>query len=143
MRDLTKAMMGYGWAMSVFSVQQMVNLVMPGPGGDPAGKTAAAFAEVTNATTETLDGSLKSIYSAGERLQSGMIDVMFGGFMSAGMDPCRWMRMGSRSAMQQMGDLGARGTQAGSGTSGAGNAGQQGAAGPAAPSGSGWGPMPR
>ena len=33
MRDLTKSMMSWGWAMGVFGVQQMMNVVMPAQGG--------------------------------------------------------------------------------------------------------------
>jgi hypothetical protein len=143
MRDLTKSMTSFGWAMSVFGAQQMMNMMMAGAGGDPGGKMANAFKDVTNATTETFDGWLKSVYCTGEKLQNGMIDMMFGGFMSAGMDPARWMRMGS-DALQQMVDLGKPSTQTASGSGGRGGSatGAPQGAGPATPSGAGWGPMP-
>jgi hypothetical protein len=145
MRDLTKSMMSYGWAMSVFGLQQAVNLMMPQQGGDPAGKAARAFDDVTQATVENLEGPLKTAFNAGDKMQGGMIDSMFGGFMGAGLDPSRWMRMGNE-LLQQMGDCGRRAAQSATGASG--NTGSGPGAPPAqggpapASSASGWGPMP-
>jgi hypothetical protein len=122
MRDLAKSMMTYGWAMSVFGIQQMIDLVTPGKGGDPAGRAAKALEDVTKATTDTLDSSLKSAFNAGDRLQGGMMDMMFGGFMGAGLDPNRWMRMGT-DALRQMEALGRRATQTATGAAGGAGAG--------------------
>jgi hypothetical protein len=148
MRDLTKSMMSYGWAMSVFGVQQMVNLMFPST--DAWGKATKSFNDVTQATADTLDSTLKATFRVGDNVQSGLVDMMFGGFMSAGLDPSRWARMGSEAA-QQMGDLGRQAAQAAAGfTQGAGGpmasggtaASAGGPAGPSTPTSSGWGPMP-
>jgi hypothetical protein len=145
MRDLTKSMMSYGWAMSVFGLQQMFNMMNPGQGGDVCGKAAKAFNDVTQATTNTFDSSLKAAFNAGNNLQSGMIDMMFGGFMTAGMDPVRWMRMGEE-ALQSMGSAGSQAAQAAAGSAtgatGGASAATQTSAGSSVPSGGGWGPMP-
>jgi hypothetical protein len=145
MRDLTKSMMSYGWAMSVFGLQQMVNLMTPGQSGDPCGKAAKAFNDVTQATTDTLDSSLKAAYDAGNNMQSGVIDMMFGGFMAAGMDPGRWMRMGNE-ALQSMGTAGMQAAQAAAGaatgTTRAAPGASQAPTGSTGSSSSGWGPMP-
>lgn len=132
MRDLAKSMMSCGWALSIFGVQQMFHLMMPAHGGDSYGKATKAFNDVTNAAVGSLDASMKSTYEAGKSLQSGMIDMMFSGMMSAGLDPNRWM--------SQMADLGKRATQPAGAASG--SAPGQGPA-PAGSSGLGWGPMPR
>jgi hypothetical protein len=143
-RDLTKSMMSCGWAMGVFGVQQMLNVMMPAKNGDPCGKAAKAFNDVTKATVETLDGSLKSAFDAGNNLQGGLVDTMFGGMMSAGLDPGRWMRMGGET-LQRMADLGKSAVQ--TATASAGSQGPGAGAAPASPAassgGGSWGPMPR
>jgi len=140
MRELTKSMMSYGWAMSVFGAQQMFNLMTPGQGGDPCDKAAKAFNDVTQATSETLDNPLKAAFNDGNKMQAGMVDMMLGGFMSAGMDPGRWMRAGN-DAMQQMTNLGKRAAQAAGPTSPSPEDGPASGTTQTAPSSSGWGPM--
>jgi hypothetical protein len=99
MRDLTKSMTTFTWAMSVFGMQQMMNLAGLGGRGQ-SDQCANSFNHVSQAAADTLGSSLRSIYNAGDRLQSGMVDTLFGGFMSAGMDSNRWIRMGA-DAMRQ------------------------------------------
>ena len=105
MRELTKSMMSYSWAMSLFGVQQMVNLLTPTGGGDPSGKTVQAFANVTDATTKVLDGSLKEAFKMGDSMQKEMMDFMFGGMLAGGFDPNRWAQAGS-DALQKITDIG-------------------------------------
>jgi hypothetical protein len=146
-RELTKSMMSYTWAISVFGVQQMVNLIAPGQGGDQNGKTSEALNNVTQATADTFDNTLKAAFRAGDNFQSGMVDLMFGGLLSGGCEPSRWMRMGA-DAMKQMTDLGMRVAQS---TANAGRGAAQTTGNPAGGGESegpgmprnGWGPMPR
>ncbi len=149
MREFTKSMMSYTWAMSMFGVQQMLNLLTPGQGRDQTAKAAKAFNNVTDATTQTFDKTLKEAFDTGDKMQKGMVDMMLGGSMGGGCDPSRWMQMGT-DAMQRMTSMGMRAAQS-AGCGGCGGAqsppppGGPAAQGPAAPppSGGGWGPMPR
>src|SRR5262245_40841436 len=106
MRDLTKSMTTFTWAMSVFGIQQMITLL--GVGGDQGERCAESFNNVSQAAANTLGSSLRSVYGAGDRLQSGIVDTIFGGFM-AGMDPNRWMRMGADSMGQAGAGMGRAG----------------------------------
>jgi len=144
MRDLTKSMVSYGWAMSVFGFQQMLNLMMPCQGDDPYAKATRAFDGVTKATADTLEGSLRSAYSAGANLQNGLIDLFFGGLMSAGLDPNRFARTGNQVA-QDLGDLGRSAAQGGRGAPSANPfpASATGTPPASTPPASGWGPVPR
>lgn len=144
MRDLTKSMVSYGWAMSVFGFQQMMNLLTPCQGDDPYAKATRAFDGVTKATTDTLEGSLRSAYNAGANLQNGLIDLFFCGIMSAGLDPNRWARMGNQVA-QDLGDFGRRAAQSASAAPSANPfpASATGTPSASTPPASGWGPMPR
>ncbi|MEK6279444.1 MAG: hypothetical protein AABN95_03745 [Acidobacteriota bacterium] len=71
MREFTKSMMSYTWAMSVFGVQQMFNVFRPA-------KAAQSFDSVTKVTEEELGGALKATFHAGDNIQKGLVDVTFG-----------------------------------------------------------------
>ena len=71
MRGFTKSMTSYTWAMSLFGLQQMVNVFRPA-------KAADSFDHVTKATEEELGGALKATFRAGDNLQRGFVDVTFG-----------------------------------------------------------------
>ena len=71
MREFTKSMTSYTWAMSLFGLQQMVNVFRPA-------KAADSFDHVTKATEEELGGALKATFRAGDNLQRGFVDVTFG-----------------------------------------------------------------
>ena len=70
MREFTKSMMSYTWAMSLFGVQQMFNALRPS-------KAAESFDHVTEATEEELGRSLQSAFRAGDDLQRRLLDIMF------------------------------------------------------------------
>ena len=71
MREFTKSMTSYTWAMSLFGLQQMINVFRPE-------KAAQSFNKVTKATEEEFGGALKATFRAGDNLQRGFVDVTFG-----------------------------------------------------------------
>lgn len=71
MREFTKSMTSYTWAMSLFGLQQMINVFRPG-------KAAQQFNNVTKATEEQFGDALKATFRAGDNLQRGLVDVTFG-----------------------------------------------------------------
>lgn len=77
MRDLAKSVLTLPWAMSMFGVQQMANLVSPSRGERITG-TAAAFDAVAAATAAQLDGWMKQTYKVGHGVQNGVVDLMTG-----------------------------------------------------------------
>jgi hypothetical protein len=93
MRDFTKSMFSFSWAMSLFGVQQAANLFMPS-------KATKAFDNVTEATKEQFDGVLKAAFRSGDNMQRGMVDMMLGVFTGQAFNPCRWTRM-TADVMQQ------------------------------------------
>ena len=137
MRELTKSMASYTWAMSVFGMQQFFNLMTPG--NDICGKTVQAFDNVTDATTETFGGAMKQAFQAGDSLQHGLIDIMFGGLAEGGLDPSRWVALGKEAA-QKVADATRGNPTAGAPAPGAPPPRNAGAG---SASGSNWGPMPR
>jgi hypothetical protein len=120
MREFTKAMFSFSWAMSLFSVQQLSNLLARPDPGRPKPRTAEAFDNVTCATEEQLGGFLRDTFKTGDKLQRGMVDMLFGAFMMRGQGAEAPRRAGA------------------DGTACCGQASQEGGANEAR----GWGPMP-
>src|SRR5262249_48756354 len=50
----------------------------------PRSKTAEAFDNVTCATEEQLGGFLRDTFKTGDKLQRGMVDMLFGAFLMRG-----------------------------------------------------------
>jgi hypothetical protein len=94
MRDLTKSILSYTWALSVFGIQQAANIFRRGKRQDSRGMEG--FDGVTAAIRDELDDTLKAAYRAGDNLQRGMVDLMFGGLTALNME--QWTRCAERMA---------------------------------------------
>ena len=70
MRDLTRSMASFSWAMSLYGLEQMANLMSPR-------RAADAFEAVTRTTEKTLGPGLRSAFQTGDRLQRSMVDLSF------------------------------------------------------------------
>src|SRR5262249_48656227 len=70
-REFTKSMTSYTWAMSLFGLQQVVNVFRPG-------KATESFNNVTKATEDQFSEALKATFRAGDNLQKGFVDMTFG-----------------------------------------------------------------
>ena len=77
MRELTKSMFRFTWAMPLFGLRQMTNLAMPADPRRPTAKAAEAFDSLSAVAQDQLGGTLRSAFDAGDSLQRGMVDVMF------------------------------------------------------------------
>jgi hypothetical protein len=71
MREFTKSMTSYTWAMSLFGLQQMINVFRPS-------KATQSFNNVTKATEGEFGDALKATFRAGDNVQRGLVDVTFG-----------------------------------------------------------------
>ena len=125
-RDLTRSMLSFSWAMSLFGVEQLVNTLTPQSPSQPTHKATAAFQAVTQAAEAQLGGALRGAFQTGDQLQKGLVDIMFSFLSLEALNPSQMMRMTSDMMRQTTEALG-RGVQGGS-------------AGPQ-PQG-GWGPIP-
>jgi hypothetical protein len=70
MRELTRSIASFSWAMSLFGVEQVANLVSPR-------RAAAAFGTVARAAEGTLGPGLRSAFQAGDRVQKAVVDASF------------------------------------------------------------------
>ena len=105
-RDLTKSMLSFSWAISLFGVEQLTKTLIPQRPSQPTHRATAAFDAVTQAATEQLSGALKGVYNAGDQLQRGMVDLMFGVLSLEAFNPSQLMRMTSDMMRQTTGAFG-------------------------------------
>lgn len=70
MRELARSMASFSWAMSLFGVEQMTNLMSPR-------RAVEAFGAVARTAEEALGPGLRSAFRAGDRLQMAMVDLSF------------------------------------------------------------------
>lgn len=75
MRDLTKAMLRFSWAMSLFGVKQMTSMMMPSGNNPPLSEVTESFNAVTEATEEQLGQMFKDVFKAGDTLQNSVTDL--------------------------------------------------------------------
>ena len=76
MREFTKSMLGYSWAVSLFGIKQLANIIMPPATGRPTNRTGSDFDSATRATTDYLDGTFKEVYKTGDQLQRSLVDTL-------------------------------------------------------------------
>ncbi len=77
MREFTKSAISYGWASTCFQMQQLVNMFSIDPETRNSAATGA-FNAVAEATAARLGPTLRSTYRAGDAVQRGMVNMMFG-----------------------------------------------------------------
>src|SRR5262245_59385288 len=100
MRDLTKSMLSYSWAMSLFGVQQTINLLTPPWRNGEHHPAAEAFDRVTEAAEEQFGETLKAAFRAGDDWQRAMIDATVGVLTLQSFDASKVMRA-TTSMVQQ------------------------------------------
>jgi len=105
-RDLTKSMLSFSWAMSLFGAQQVTNFLTPQDPSQPTHKATVAFNAVTQATQEQFGDTLERAFKAGDQLQKGMVDLMFGMLSLEAFNPSQMMRMTSDMMRQTTGAIG-------------------------------------
>jgi len=95
MRELSKSMSSFSWAMSLFGIQQMANLLSPA-------KAAKAFDSVTEAAAGQFGDTVKATFGAGDKLQQGSLDLTLGLLTGENSNPGRWTRMASDAVRQSV-----------------------------------------
>src|SRR5947208_3282640 len=70
MRNLTRSVASFSWAMSLLGAEQMANLLSPR-------RAADVFGTVARSTERTFGPGLRSAFQAGDRLQRSMVDLSF------------------------------------------------------------------
>ena len=92
MRDLTRSVASFTWAMSLFGVEQMANLMSPRRAVD-------AFETVARSAEGALGPGLRTAFETGDRLQKAVLDASFG---LVGLAPSA---NGGSAVLDQVGNL--------------------------------------
>jgi hypothetical protein len=111
MRELTKSMLSFSWAMPLYGMKQMLNLSMPRDMSRPFGEATDGLNGVAGAMRDQLGPTMRSLFDAGDQVQRGLVDVAFS-FGFGAFDPNVWMRMGSDVMQRSMQGMGSMGQQA-------------------------------
>jgi hypothetical protein len=78
MREFTKSLTSYGWAMSMFWTQQLFNVISLG--SSPGNRSARAFNNVTEATANEMGEMARAVFRSGDALQRGIVDLLMAPF---------------------------------------------------------------
>ncbi len=89
MRNLTKSFVSFSWAMSMFGLEQITNMVSEERSGNRKERLSNAFDAVTGATTEIFGERTRSLYDSGNRLQAEMVDLCFDCFRAENWKPAK------------------------------------------------------
>lgn len=109
MRELTKSMLSFSWAVPLYGIRQILNLAAPSDVSRPFDQATQGFEGVTNAMREQLGPTAKGVYQAGDQVQRGLVDTMFSLVNPQMWDPNAWMRRGADAMQRSMQGMGAMG----------------------------------
>jgi hypothetical protein len=99
LRELTKSMFSFSWAMSLFGLQQTANVLKPS-------EVRKAFDNVAEATKKELGGTSGATFKLGDDLQKGLVDSTFALFSPQILNPNTWLKMTSDILQQTFGAIG-------------------------------------
>lgn len=85
MRELTKSMVGFSWAVGLFGFQQLSKMMQTG--AEPSEVTAAQLDDVSRAAQRHLDGQFSQQFQAGDEWQRRVIDALFDAAAMRSFDP--------------------------------------------------------
>jgi hypothetical protein len=91
MRELTKSFLSFSWAMSLLGVKQATGLLSPGRSND--------CEAVAQAAANQLSPTLQGLFRAGDSIQRGMVNAMFGFLEPGSWNPSRWTPASGEAAV--------------------------------------------
>ena len=96
MREVTKSLTSFSWVMTLFGLQQTLRLFSR-PNEQQLGDAATqAFDNVTKATRQELSEFTETAFRAGDRIQRGLLDMVFEWTPPGDCSPCRGSESASR-----------------------------------------------
>ena len=105
MLELTKSTLSYSWAMSLFGVQQMANLIVPRSLRQPTREANAASYKVTQATETQFGDLIFGAFQIGDDTQRFLVDLMFDTLTLRAFTPSYVYRLTSDIAAQSQDTL--------------------------------------
>lgn len=91
MREIAKSLFRFSWAMSLFGIEQMGNVMFPSRSGDREDRVKGALDDVAGATEGAFSERTKSVFESGDKLQGEMVDAVFDAFKDENTSPSKIM----------------------------------------------------
>jgi hypothetical protein len=92
-RELAGSFLSFGWAMSLFAANQLVNLMNPK-------KVETSFSALTQVTRDQVGEAFRPALQVGENLQRGAVDFMSRIILMGASAPARWVKSSTDGARQ-------------------------------------------
>ena len=92
MIDMTKSMLSASWALSLFSVKQVMNIMTPGQTGQ-GHQTVDALDAATQAAGADLDDMTHSLFAVGDELQREIIDLIASSLTVQALNPLNLLEL--------------------------------------------------
>ncbi|MBM3262215.1 MAG: hypothetical protein FJY97_02135 [candidate division Zixibacteria bacterium] len=92
MIDITKSVLSASWALSLFSVKQVMNMVTPGQSVQGR-QTAEAFDAATQAAGADLDEMTHSVFAVGDELQREIVDLIASSMTVRALNPLNMLEL--------------------------------------------------
>src|SRR2546423_2536952 len=105
MLELTKSILSYSWAMSLFGVQQVANLIVPRSLSQPTREVNSASYSVTQATENQFNDLIFGAFQIGDDTQRFLVDLMFDTLTLRAFTPSYVYRLTSGIVAQSQGTL--------------------------------------
>ena len=143
MRDLTKSFSSLSWAMTLFGLQQLTNMMRSDGTAATSSRAADAFDAVTRSTQSLFGDTLGQAFEAGDKMQRSMVDLMFAMMGNTGMGGMGQGTPGMMGAMPNMMGMmpGAMGMMGAGSQGGCGSCGSAQTGGSPGQASTEWGPM--
>lgn len=109
MRELTKSMLRFPWAMSMFGIGQAARMADPATG---LRRLSSSFDNVSRVAEDEMDEGARSFYRSGDHFQNGLVDTAFGLMSTPPWDLAGWLRRGQEMTERSLTALG-RGLESG------------------------------
>src|SRR5437763_12584498 len=77
MRELTKSIISFSWAVSLLGIKEATRLFQP---GQVQGPYSNSCEPVTQAAVAQLDPSVQGVFRTGDNFQRGVVNAVFGVF---------------------------------------------------------------
>lgn len=87
MNSMTKSLFSASWALSLFGIKQMTNLVTPHDPSRPSHKAVEAFDVATQATGKGFDDMTHGLFAVGDELQRELIDLIASSMTVKALNP--------------------------------------------------------
>jgi hypothetical protein len=85
-RDLTKSLFSFSWATMVYGTKQFLGAFQPRG-------AAAPSSNVKSTAPQGAGDFFDRTFKAGDTLQRGLVDMMFGSFSPNAVNPIWWLKM--------------------------------------------------